>query len=90
MSGTASTTFLEPYNAARPLASLDHLSGGSAGWNIVTTGAERATRNVGLDEHPPNADRHARAREFVRVEGKLWDSGKTGGGVRRQHFTAPH
>src|SRR5215217_2411000 len=72
--GTASTTYLEPYNAARLFASLDHLSGGRAGWNIVTTGAERAARNFGLDEHPPHAERYARADEFVRVAGKLWDS----------------
>ncbi len=51
--GTASTTYLEPYNAARLFASLDHLSKGRAGWNIVTTGAERAAQNFGLDEHPP-------------------------------------
>lgn len=72
--GTASTTYLEPYNAARLFASLDHLSGGRAGWNIVTTGAERAARNFGLDEHPPHAERYSRADEFVRVVGKLWDS----------------
>jgi FMN-dependent oxidoreductase (nitrilotriacetate monooxygenase family) len=72
--GTASTTYLEPYNAARLFASLDHLSNGRAGWNIVTTGAERAARNFGLDEHPPHAERYARADEFVRVAGKLWDS----------------
>ncbi|MDQ0689458.1 LLM class flavin-dependent oxidoreductase [Arthrobacter sp. W4I7] len=72
--GTASTTYLEPYNAARLFASLDHLSNGRAGWNIVTTGAERAARNFGLDEHPPHAERYSRADEFVRVAGKLWDS----------------
>jgi FMN-dependent oxidoreductase (nitrilotriacetate monooxygenase family) len=76
--GTASTTYLEPYNAARLFASLDHLSGGRAGWNIVTTGAERAARNFGLDEHPPHAERYSRADEFVRVVGKLWDSWEDG------------
>lgn len=76
--GTASTTYLEPYNAARLFASLDHISNGRAGWNIVTTGAERAARNFGLDEHPPHAQRYARADEFVRVAGKLWDSWEDG------------
>ncbi|WP_028272675.1 LLM class flavin-dependent oxidoreductase [Arthrobacter sp. UNC362MFTsu5.1] len=76
--GTASTTYLEPYNAARLFASLDHLSGGRAGWNIVTTGAERAARNFGLDEHPPHAERYSRADEFVQVVGKLWDSWEDG------------
>ncbi|AUZ36748.1 LLM class flavin-dependent oxidoreductase [Arthrobacter sp. PGP41] len=76
--GTASTTYLEPYNAARLFASLDHLSNGRAGWNIVTTGAEGAARNFGLDEHPPHAERYARADEFVRVAGKLWDSWEDG------------
>ena len=72
--GTASTTYLEPYNAARLFASLDHLSNGRAGWNIVTTGAERAAQNFGLDEHPPHAERYDRADDFVHVVGKLWDS----------------
>ena len=72
--GTASTTYLEPYNAARLFASLDHLSRGRAGWNIVSTGAPDAAHNFGLDEHPVHADRYARAREFVDVVTDLWDS----------------
>lgn len=72
--GTASTTYLEPYNAARLFASLDHLSKGRAGWNIVTTGAPDAAQNFGLDAHPVHADRYDRAREFVEVVTKLWDS----------------
>jgi FMN-dependent oxidoreductase (nitrilotriacetate monooxygenase family) len=72
--GTASTTYLEPYNAARMFASLDHLSKGRAGWNIVTTGAPDAAYNFGLDGHPVHADRYDRAREFVDVVTKLWDS----------------
>ncbi|MFC7646816.1 LLM class flavin-dependent oxidoreductase [Streptosporangium lutulentum] len=71
---TASTTYLEPYNLARLFASLDHLSRGRAGWNIVTTGAPQAARNFGLDEHPPHAERYARAREYLDVVTKLWDS----------------
>lgn len=72
--GTASTTYNEPYNLARLFASLDHLSHGRAGWNIVTTSAAQAAQNFGLGEHPVHADRYERAREFVDVVGKLWDS----------------
>ncbi|MFF8093204.1 LLM class flavin-dependent oxidoreductase [Streptomyces sp. NPDC016675] len=71
---TASTTYTEPYNLARLLASLDHLSGGRAGWNIVTTGAPQAAGNFGLDEHPVHAERYDRAHEFVDVVNQLWDS----------------
>lgn len=71
---TASTTYTEPYNLARLFASLDHLSGGRAGWNIVTTGAPDAAADFGLDAHPVHAERYDRAREFVDVVGKLWDS----------------
>ncbi|MEU9593359.1 LLM class flavin-dependent oxidoreductase [Streptomyces sp. NPDC048193] len=71
---TASTTYFEPYNLARLFSSLDHLSGGRAGWNIVTTGAPQAAGNFGLDEHPVHAERYDRAREFVEVVTKLWDS----------------
>ncbi|MFE5397823.1 LLM class flavin-dependent oxidoreductase [Streptomyces sp. NPDC056568] len=71
---TASTTYTEPYNLARLFASLDHLSGGRAGWNIVTTGAPQAAGNFGLDEHPVHAERYDRAHEFVDVVNKLWDS----------------
>lgn len=72
--GTASTTYTEPYNLARLFASLDHLSKGRAGWNIVTTGAPDAAQNFGLEEHPVHATRYARAHEFVEVVTKLWDS----------------
>ncbi|MEU5002342.1 LLM class flavin-dependent oxidoreductase [Streptomyces sp. NPDC021622] len=71
---TASTTYTEPYNLARLFASLDHLSGGRAGWNIVTTGAPQAAQNFGLDVHPVHAERYDRAREFLDVVTKLWDS----------------
>ncbi|NBE56179.1 LLM class flavin-dependent oxidoreductase [Streptomyces boluensis] len=71
---TASTTYTEPYNLARLFASLDHLSGGRAGWNIVTTGAPQAAQNFGLEAHPAHAERYDRAREFVDVVTKLWDS----------------
>ena len=72
--GTASTTYSEPYNLARLFASLDHLSKGRAGWNIVTTSAPEAAQNFGLDQHPVHAERYERAQEFVDVVTKLWDS----------------
>lgn len=71
---TASTTYFEPYNLARLFASLDLLSGGRAGWNIVTTSAGAASRNFGLAEHPDHSSRYERGREFVDVVTKLWDS----------------
>lgn len=71
---TASTTFYEPYNLARLFASLDQVSNGRAGWNIVTTFSEAAAHNFGLDGVPENHERYARAQEFVDVISKLWDS----------------
>jgi FMN-dependent oxidoreductase (nitrilotriacetate monooxygenase family) len=71
---TASTTYYEPYNLARLFSSLDHISGGRAGWNIVTTGTDVAAANFGLDKHPDHAERYARAREFVDAVVALWDS----------------
>ncbi|GAB4064557.1 LLM class flavin-dependent oxidoreductase [Ancylobacter sonchi] len=71
---TASTTYNEPYNLARLFASLDHLSHGRAGWNIVTTSQGAASQNFGLAEHPVHAERYEKSREFVEVVTKLWDS----------------
>jgi FMN-dependent oxidoreductase (nitrilotriacetate monooxygenase family) len=71
---TASTTYNEPYNLARRFASLDHVSGGRAGWNIVTTAGGDAARNFNLDTQPPHHERYERAAEFVDVSLKLWDS----------------
>ena len=71
---TASTSYNEPYNLARRFASLDHISGGRAGWNIVTTAGDEAARNFGLAGQPAHAERYARAAEFVDVSRKLWDS----------------
>jgi FMN-dependent oxidoreductase (nitrilotriacetate monooxygenase family) len=72
--GTASTTYNAPYNLARRFASLDHVSGGRAGWNIVTTADRGAALNFGLAGRPDHADRYARATEFLDVTLKLWDS----------------
>jgi FMN-dependent oxidoreductase (nitrilotriacetate monooxygenase family) len=71
---TASTSYNEPYNLARRFASVDHVSGGRAGWNIVTTAGADAARNFGLDGTPLHHDRYLRAAEFVDVATKLWDS----------------
>jgi len=71
---TASTTYNEPYNLARRFATLDHISGGRAGWNVVTTAGLDAARNFNLDALPAHADRYARAAEFLDVAVKLWDS----------------
>lgn len=72
--GTASTTFNEPYNLARQFISLDHLSGGRAGWNLVTSSDHNAAPNFGHATHVKHADRYARAEEFVDVVRGLWDS----------------
>jgi N-acetyl-S-(2-succino)cysteine monooxygenase len=71
---TASTTYSAPYDLARRLATIDHLSGGRAGWNIVTTRYAGAAGNFGLAAHPDPADRYARAEEFVEVATRLWES----------------
>ncbi|WP_054502458.1 LLM class flavin-dependent oxidoreductase [Achromobacter dolens] len=71
---TASTTFDEPFHVARRFASLDHLSQGRAGWNIVTTSNPDAALNFGRTEQPDHARRYARAREFYDVVTGLWDS----------------
>ena len=71
---TASTTFDQPYNIARKFASLDHISGGRAGWNLVTTSNPDAALNFGLEEHMEHAERYRRAREFFDVVTGLWDS----------------
>ena len=71
---TASTTFDEPYHIARRFASLDHISGGRAGWNIVTTSNPDAALNFGLSDHVEHDERYRRAREFHSVVTGLWDS----------------
>ena len=71
---TASTTFDEPYHIARRFASLDHISGGRTGWNIVTTSNPDAALNFGLDDHMDHDERYVRAREFYDVVTGLWDS----------------
>ncbi|WP_454733638.1 MULTISPECIES: LLM class flavin-dependent oxidoreductase [Cupriavidus] len=74
LGATASTSFYEPYNIARLFASLDHISHGRAGWNVVTSANDYAARNYGLDKLPPHDDRYVRAREFYKVVESLWDT----------------
>jgi FMN-dependent oxidoreductase (nitrilotriacetate monooxygenase family) len=71
---TASTTYNEPYHIARKFASLDHLSGGRAGWNLVTTSNPEAALNFGLDQDVEHGERYRRGREFFEVVTGLWDS----------------
>lgn len=71
---SVSTTFNEPYHVARKLASLDHISKGRVGWNVVTSWSEQEARNFGQNALMPHASRYARAEEFVDVVMALWDS----------------
>jgi FMN-dependent oxidoreductase (nitrilotriacetate monooxygenase family) len=71
---TASTTYNEPYHIARKFASLDHLSGGRAGWNLVTSADEREAYNFNRDAHLAHASRYERAEEFADVVRGLWDT----------------
>ncbi|KAF1042395.1 LLM class flavin-dependent oxidoreductase [Xylophilus sp.] len=75
---TASTTFNDPYNLARRLLSLDHMSQGRCGWNVVTTADASAARNFGYKQQPPHHERYVRADAFTRVVKKLWDSWEDG------------
>lgn len=70
---TSTTTYEDPYTTARTFASLDWVSGGRAGWNVVTTGAD-VSANFGFHAHPAHATRYARAEEFIDVVRGLWDS----------------
>ncbi len=74
---TVSTTYNDPYNLARRLASVDHVSRGRCGWNIVTSAGADEAANFGLDDRPGHADRYARADEFLSVTKALWDSWET-------------
>lgn len=72
--GTGSTTYSKPWELARRFATLDHLSGGRAGWNIVTTVTPLAAAAFGEPFHPEHADRYAQAHEFVDAVTQVWDS----------------
>jgi FMN-dependent oxidoreductase (nitrilotriacetate monooxygenase family) len=72
--GTASTTYNQPYDLARRFGTLDHLTRGRVGWNVVTTTDQHAARAFGADAHPGREDRYDRADEFLEVAFKLWHS----------------
>jgi len=71
---TASTSYNEPFHVARKFASLDHISGGRAGWNLVTSGMQEEAQNFGREQHYEHDTRYERAREFAEVVTALWDS----------------
>lgn len=71
---TASTTYNEPYTLARKLASLDHISDGRAGWNIVTSAGREEARNFNREKRPDHEWRYHRATEFIQLVKQLWDS----------------
>jgi len=71
---TASTSYNEPFHVARKFASIDHLSGGRAGWNLVTSGMAGEANNFSRDVHYGHGERYHRAREFAQVVVGLWDS----------------
>jgi FMN-dependent oxidoreductase (nitrilotriacetate monooxygenase family) len=71
---TCSTTYTEPFNLARQFASLDHITGGRVGWNIVTTWLVAASGNYGGEGQLSHAERYERAEEYMRVVTALWDS----------------
>lgn len=79
---TVTTTYNEPYAVARRFASLDHLSGGRAGWNVVTSAGDSEARNFGREANMDHEDRYARAEEFVDVVKALWDSWEDGSHLR--------
>ena len=79
---TITTTYNEPYNVARRVASIDHISEGRAGWNLVTSQIEDEAQNYGFDEHLDHAARYARASEFYDAVTGLWDSWEEGGLIR--------
>ena len=73
LGATVSTSFSEPFNVARLFGSIDHLSGGRAAWNVVTSSNAKAAQNFNLDEHLEHELRYQRAEEFVDVVRGLWD-----------------
>ncbi|MGR9089069.1 MAG: LLM class flavin-dependent oxidoreductase [Gammaproteobacteria bacterium] len=81
---TASTTYNDPYHIARKFASLDHISNGRAGWNVVTSANPNEAKNFGFEEHMPHDERYRRAREFYDVVTGLWDSWDDDAFVRDQ------
>jgi N-acetyl-S-(2-succino)cysteine monooxygenase len=78
LGATVSTSFSEPFNVARIFGSIDHISGGRAAWNVVTSSNPRSALNFNLDEHMEHEFRYERANEFVDVVRGLWDCWEDG------------
>jgi FMN-dependent oxidoreductase (nitrilotriacetate monooxygenase family) len=78
LGATYSTTYYPPYHVARAFATLDHLSGGRAAWNVVTSVNDAEARNFGIAEHLDHDARYDRAEEFIEVVSRLWDSWEDG------------
>jgi alkanesulfonate monooxygenase SsuD/methylene tetrahydromethanopterin reductase-like flavin-dependent oxidoreductase (luciferase family) len=90
---TASTTYEQPFALARRFSTLDHLSKGRVGWNIVTSYLESAARNMGLDTQIPHDERYEIAKEYLDVAYKLWEGSWRDDAVvkdaKSHQFTAP-
>lgn len=84
--GTLSTSYSEPFNVARQFASLDHISQGRAGWNVVTSPLEKTALNFSktIEEHPDHAKRYRIAAEYLQVAKGLWDSWEDDAFVRNK------
>ena len=74
LGATYSTTYYAPFHVARTFATLDHLSGGRAAWNVVTSVNDSEAQNFGIDAHPGHDERYDRADEFMQVVTGLWDT----------------
>jgi len=81
---TLSTSYSEPFTVARQFASLDHLSGGRAGWNVVTSPLEGSAKNFSRDKHPEHDERYRIASEYLQVAKGLWDSWEKDAFVRNK------
>lgn len=84
LAGTVSTTYSEPYNVSRQLATIDRISGGRAGWNVVTTPLEGSAGNFGKGNHPEHSTRYEMAGEYIEVAQGLWDSWEDDAFVRNR------
>jgi alkanesulfonate monooxygenase SsuD/methylene tetrahydromethanopterin reductase-like flavin-dependent oxidoreductase (luciferase family) len=82
--GTLSTSYSEPFTTARQFASLDHLSQGRAGWNVVTSPLEGSAKNFSRAQHPDHALRYRIADEYLQVVKGLWDSWEEDAFVRNK------
>ncbi|KAK4144403.1 luciferase-like domain-containing protein [Dichotomopilus funicola] len=84
---TISTTYEQPYHLARRLSTVDHLTNGRVGWNIVTSYLDSAARNLGRTEQPAHDDRYAQAEEYIRVMYKLFNASWRDDAVQRNRDT---